>query len=75
MSDSNNSNRQIADLQEARAQSHVDIPLLTCFIWDTGKREKVDAIVKILEREPVFDKEAKRHMSRSYLFEQRGVQS
>ncbi|BFZ58374.1 hypothetical protein PYCC9005_005436 [Savitreella phatthalungensis] len=58
---------QQEDLKAAR--STASLPSLTSVLWPEGRREAIDAVVPILSNDPVFDKDARRHLSRSELLE------
>lgn len=58
---------QQKDLRTARAGASFESASLTPVIWPGERRAGIDHLVSIMSKEPIFDKDARRHLSRQEL--------
>ncbi|CCG80995.1 Acyl-CoA oxidase [Taphrina deformans PYCC 5710] len=59
--------RQSQDLADARRRSGFDITTLSDILWPENRRQVTDRLVDILSKEPILDKDTRRHLSRQEL--------
>lgn len=60
---------QSKDLERARTQTSFEPASLTALIWPDNRRQLTDELVKIMSKEPILDKDRRRHLSRQELLE------
>lgn len=60
---------QKLDLSSARRQISFDPKSLTSILWPDGRRQLLDDLVELMSKEPLFDKDFRRHLSRQQLLE------
>ena len=60
---------QSADLKAARKKATFNAKPLTSVIWQGERRKQIDELVKIMSKEPLLDKDSRRHLSRQQLLE------
>lgn len=61
---------QRQDIDNARKRTRIDIDSIRSILWQAGRRQAIDNLVKLMSKEPVFDKDVRRHMSRQEAVEQ-----
>lgn len=61
---------QSEDIRIARGRTNFNVEAHRSILWQPGRRKAIDELIKILQIDPVFDKDERRHMSRQQLVEQ-----
>lgn len=59
--------QQSHDLDDARCRTTFDPATLSNILWPENRRHVTDTLVKILSKEPILDKDTRRHLSRQDL--------